>query len=261
MDLRYKLNRIRRWTSAFGLFEALRFEVAWSCRSQLAHVNVPGYEMPFLLRRWSSDLSVFEAVFLEREFELYDPLEPGLIIDGGANVGFSTAFYANRFPNAKVVAIEPSDENVSLLRINCQALENVKVVEGGLWPVSGFLRISNPDAPAWSFRCELTEENTPGAFPAFSVDDIIDTAGFQRCDLLKLDIEGAEEWLFRDSKNWLSRVNAILVEVHGADALAAINAACPEDQWERSECGEKLLLLPRLTELSEQCSKKPADYH
>jgi FkbM family methyltransferase len=190
-------------------------------------------------------LSVFETVFVDREFEWYVPTEPRFIIDGGANVGFSTAFFANRFPGARVIAVEPSNENVSMLRTNCQGIENITVVEGGLWPVSGFLRIANPNDPTWSFRCEVAQENAEDAFPAYSVGDIIDRSGFQRCDLLKLDIEGAEEQLFSESRDWLARVDAILVEVHGGKALAAVKDACPVRQWEYKECGEKLLILPR----------------
>jgi len=245
VDIAYKLKRLNRWSSIFGLLEAIRFEAAWSCKLQRVKIRVPGYRNPFLLRRGTSDLSVFETVFVKREFEWYVPTEPRFIIDGGANVGFSTAFFANRFPGARVIAVEPSNENVSMLRTNCQGLENITVVEGGLWPVSGFLRIANPNDPAWSFRCEMTQENAEDAFPAYSVGDIIDRSGFQRCDLLKLDIEGAEEQLFSESHDWLARVDAILVEVHGDKALAAVKDACPVSQWEYKECGEKLLILPR----------------
>lgn len=247
MDLAYKIKRIKRWSSALGLWEALKFEVIWSCKRRLVQVRVPGYREPFYLRRYSSDLSVFETVFMDREFEWYIPKEPRLIIDGGANIGLSTAFFANRFPDAKVVAVEPSNENVSLIRKNCRSMDNISVVEGGLWPVSGFLRIANPDEPAWSFRCEVAPENAKDAFPAYSVGNLIDQAGFQRCDLLKLDIEGAEEQLFSESCEWLKRVDAILVEVHGAKALAAVKDACPESRWKYQECGEKLLIQPRET--------------
>jgi FkbM family methyltransferase len=245
VDIAYKLKRLNRWSSVFGLLEALRFEAVWSCKLQRVKIRVPGYRNPFLLRRGTSDLSVFETVFVDREFEWYVPTEPRFIIDGGANVGFSTAFFANRFPGARVIAVEPSNENVSMLRTNCQGIENITVVEGGLWPVSGFLRIANPNDPTWSFRCEVAQENAEDAFPAYSVGDIIDRSGFQRCDLLKLDIEGAEEQLFSESRDWLARVDAILVEVHGGKALAAVKDACPVRQWEYKECGEKLLILPR----------------
>jgi FkbM family methyltransferase len=245
VDIIYKMKRLKRWSSTLGLWEALKFETLWSCKRQFVQVRVPGYQRPFSLRRDSSDLSVFETVFMEREFDWYAPKELRLIIDGGANIGLSTAYFANKYPDAKVIAVEPSNENVSMLRINCQGMEDITVIEGGLWPVSGFLRISNPDDPPWSFRCELAHESAVDVFPAFSIGNLIDRAGVQRCNLLKLDIEGAEEQLFSESCDWLARIDAILVEVHGEKAMAAVKGACPVSHWEYQECGEKLLIRPR----------------
>jgi hypothetical protein len=80
---------------------------------------------------------------------------------------------------------------------------------------------------------------------AYTVSEIIGLSGIQRCDLLKLDIEGAEKQLFEKGEDWLALVNAILVEVHGEQAHAAIQAACPLDSWHYRDCGEKLLLCRR----------------
>jgi FkbM family methyltransferase len=245
MDIAYKLNRLLRWGSAFGFVEALRFEIAWSRKRNPALVNVPGYPRPLQLRRWASDLSVFETVFLRREFELPFLKEPVLIIDGGANVGYSTAYFAKSFPNAKIMAVEPSSENVALLRTNCSTFDNIEVVEGGLWPESGYLHIVNPNDPAWSFRCEPTHQGGEGAFPAYSIDDVMERSGVERCSLLKLDVEGAEEQLFSRPGKWLERIDAILVEVHSEAALLAVRGACPEAAWQSNEFGEKLLLKPR----------------
>ncbi|MFZ1908748.1 MAG: FkbM family methyltransferase [Burkholderiales bacterium] len=245
MDIAYKLSRLLRWGTAFGFMEALRFEVEWSRRRNPALVRVPGYPQPLQLRRWASDMSVFETVFLKREFDLPFLRQPQLIIDGGANVGYSTAYFGKSFPNAKVVAIEPSSENVAILRTNCGEFKNVDVIEGGLWPESGYLRIVNPNDPAWSFRCEPTRQGAEGAFPAYSIDDVMRRSGMERCSLLKLDVEGAEEQLFSRPGDWLGRVDAILVEVHSEAALLAVQGACPETAWQTSEFGEKLLLRTR----------------
>ena len=241
MSIRYKIERVLRWKPVVGFWEALRFEIAWSCRPHKVRVRIPSYPEPFWLRRASTDLSVFETAFINREFAAYLPEEPRLIIDGGANVGLSTAFYANAFPRARVVAVEPAGDNVAMLRTNTRGFRNVVVVEGGLWPVSGFLRIANPDDAAWSFRCESAAESST-AIRAHTITEIIRLSGFDHCDLLKLDIEGAEEQLFDKSEDWLELVDAILVEVHGERALAAVRAACPLGNWRHQDCGEKLLL-------------------
>lgn len=245
MDIGYKLKRIQRWGAAFGYLESLKFEAAWSTRRTTVDIRVPGYPEPFQLRRMSSDLSVFETVFFKREFDLHFPVEPRLIIDGGANVGYSTAYFANRYPKAKVIAVEPSHDNAMMLRENCQSYKNVEVVEGGLWSESGHLRISNPTDLAWAFQCEMAPADAPDAFPAFSVDTLLDRSGFERCDLLKLDIEGAEEQLFSAPEKWLDRVDTILVEIHNDAALAAVKNACPQGLWHYRDFGEKILLNSR----------------
>jgi FkbM family methyltransferase len=241
VDWQYKLQRIQRWQPVIGLVEAIKFELLWSLSLPRVQIKVPGYPQRFSLRRGGSDISVFETVFVERELDAYLPQTPHLIIDGGANIGLTTAFYAQRYPQARIVAIEPSTENCDCLRQNCASFENVSIVEGGLWTSSGHLRLANPTAEAWSFQCEPATAGSEGAFPAYSVDRIIDDSGIALCDLMKLDIEGAEEQLFA-SAGWLQRVNAILVEVHGEAADRAIKAACSEQDFEYSVLGEKLMI-------------------
>lgn len=39
-------------------------------------------------------------------------IKPKLIIDGGANVGYASVWFANKFPKAKIFAVESEDENL-----------------------------------------------------------------------------------------------------------------------------------------------------
>lgn len=39
-----------------------------------------------------------------------------LIIDGGANVGYSPIWFALKYPRAQILAVEPDSENFSLLK-------------------------------------------------------------------------------------------------------------------------------------------------
>lgn len=243
IDFKYKVQRIQRWKSVVGLFEAIKFEFLWSLGFSSVSIRVPGYPQAFKLRKEDSDISVFETVFIERELYAYLPKQPRLIIDGGANIGLTTAFYAQHYPNALIVAVEPSSENCSLLKHNCHSFSNISILEGGLWSDSGFLRLVNPDAQSWSFRCEPAQPQTEGAFSAYSIESILDLAGTDRCDLIKLDIEGAEEYLFASgAERWLPKVDAIFVEVHGEKADKAIRAACPEKDFEYESFREKLLI-------------------
>jgi hypothetical protein len=107
-------------------------------------VPTPGLERPVLVRRRSRDVWVYRQVFLDRECELAMPT-PRLIIDAGANVGYTTLYFAARFPQARIVAIEPEAENCRQWSRNCGHLERAELVEAALWPRSGSVRIANPD--------------------------------------------------------------------------------------------------------------------
>lgn len=49
---------------------------------------------------------------------------------------------------------------------------------------------------------------------AVSVDMILDKYHIDIADILKMDIEGAEEQAILDSPNWLNRVKILIIEIH-----------------------------------------------
>jgi FkbM family methyltransferase len=244
IDFRAKARRTAALTRLIGFSKALGFELSWSLRSHEIRFRLPGYPADFAIRRHDSDYFVFSSIFLEDELAAYAPREPRLIIDGGANVGFSTAYFARHYARATIVAVEPSAENCERIKRHCLGFGNVRLLQGGLWSRSGLLRIQNPEESSWSYRCEPADGPGEGVFSAFTVNEIIDRFGAGRCDLLKLDIEGAEASVFEPgSLDWLDRVDAILVEVHGDRAFSNITAACPENRFQSFRSGEKLLLI------------------
>jgi FkbM family methyltransferase len=244
INFRAKFDRVAALTRLVGFAEALRFEVNWSLRTPEIRLRVPGYPADFTIRRHNPDYFVFASIFLEGELSAYVAPEPRLVIDGGANVGFSTAYLARRYPSATIVAVEPSVENCARIERNCAGLDNVVILRGGLWPRGGLLRIQNPEDESWAFRCEPADEPADGVVPAYTIDEVIERTGADHCDLLKLDIEGAETELFEAGASaWLDRVDAIMVEVHGEQARLNIEARCPAVVFDSSWSGEKLVLL------------------
>jgi FkbM family methyltransferase len=150
---------------------------------------------------------------------------PKLIIDGGANVGYASLYFANKYPNAQIIAVEPDPENCALFRKNCTAYPNIQLVQGALWASSTDLVIANPTATSWGFRVvESPSPTNPSSFKGFTVADILAHSDRQDVDLLKLDIEGAEEQLFSsDYASWLGRVKNMMVEPHGQRCLEIIS--------------------------------------
>lgn len=242
MSLTYKLGRIARLRHLLGLRGAIALEAAWTLRRPLVHLQVPGYRNPFVLRRNGSDLSVFEQVFVEEDCAVpFMAAMPRTIVDGGANVGFTTAWFAERYPQATVIAVEPSGANCELLRQNTRRYPNVRVLQTGLWSRSTSLRVKNPDALPWSFQVEECAAGAPGSFTAVSIPDLLaQTSG--TIDLLKLDIEGAERVLFAgDVDAWIGRVGTLVIEIHGPEADAVVRGSMRLRSFKETTRGEKVI--------------------
>ncbi len=123
-------------------------------------------------------------------------------------------YFANKFPAAKIVAIEPDSENAALLRRNCAGLPNVTIIEAALWPVNRTVSLCDPGTGAWTFSVmddRLTEKVADVA--TVTTQELFERLG-GRIDLLKLDVEGSERELFSYDPTWLDHVGSIAIELH-----------------------------------------------
>lgn len=234
MDIKYKISRIIRWQKKIGMLSAASFEIQQTIRKPLIKIFHPGIDRWIYLRGNSSDVSVFESVFIEDEFDM-DLDKADIIVDCGANCGLTAAYLAWRHPGSKVIAIEPSSANCEMILKNTAGLD-VEIRRSAVWSKSTFLKIENSDAEPWAFRCVEASPKDHDAFMATDLSEIIDN---RSCALVKLDIEGAETEVFKKI-DWLSSVAKIVVEAHSAVAEEMIRRAC--DGWRVSRAGEKLVL-------------------
>src|SRR5437868_4978064 len=88
---------------------------------------------PLYLRNIKSDLRIFEQIFMYKEYNIEFPFRPEVIIDLGANVGYASVLFANRFPQAKIIAVEPEDDNFIIAQKNVQSYKNISVIKGAVW--------------------------------------------------------------------------------------------------------------------------------
>lgn len=233
----HKLARFRWLSDLAGPTEAARFEILFTLHAPLTELRLPSLAHPVAIRPRSSDADVLHQVLVDRELDLPVPGEVRTVIDGGANNGITAAFFASRFPDALVIAVEPDEGNLAVLRRNTARYPNVAVVAGGLWSAPGLLRIVNPESEAWAFRCEPASDGA--GFRAYTVAELLDLHGRDRCDILKLDVEGAERPILDASGGWIDRIGTLVLEAHGEAALRSAEAACPPDRWTHETRGER----------------------
>ena len=190
---KYRLRSLYRSVRSLGIFAGLRLFLQTSDTSAgLVSVRLPGFRAPVALRKGTSDIGTFEDIFVTGEYSVHAAIDPGVIIDAGANIGCASLYFARKYPSAHIVAVEPSKSNFDLLVRNTKAYDNIKPVHAAVWGRSANLRIENPSALANSFVVIEEEEPSKETIPGMTVRQIAAEAGLDRIDLLKMDIEGAE---------------------------------------------------------------------
>jgi FkbM family methyltransferase len=187
-------------------------------RDQRVALTLPGVREPFEVRAGTSDLMVLKQIFLERQYQRRsDAKPPGLIVDCGANIGLSSIYFANQFPDAAIYAIEPAEANFNLLAANIRPYPRITPIQAAVWSSDCRLAIANPEDDHFSYRTVPISAAAAGARPvlAVTIDQVLAQSGFQRIGLLKIDIEGAEKALFNENcHSWLSRTDMLMVELH-----------------------------------------------
>jgi FkbM family methyltransferase len=186
-------------------------------RSATVDIRLRGEELPFSIRLSSTDWLVFEEVFLKGEYAFVKSLPvTACIVDLGANVGFTLRYWHRLFPGAHIIAMEPEAGNCEACRRNIQTgriAEFVTLVEAGAGSERRWVRLSNGGGE-WAYSTRGTDP-TGERVEVRSLEEVLNQyAKGQVVDLLKCDIEGAEEELFSSCRPWIGRVQAIAVELH-----------------------------------------------
>ena len=183
-----------------------------------AKVKPPRISCPFFLRVNTSDIPTYHQVFINSDYECEISKYPKVIIDAGANVGFASIFFANRYPESKVLSIEPELSNFTLLKHNVMPYPNVVPIRAALWKDNADVEIIDPGLGHWGFQTKdsgkILSEPLLGKVPGITVDKIMMDYHVEYVDILKIDIEGAEKEVFENVSKWINMVGVMIIELH-----------------------------------------------
>lgn len=221
-------------------FQRLRMRVR-AASKPLAY-RVPGSPHPVWVRPGTSDMDVFHHTFVHQQYAcLGEVADPRLIIDGGANVGYSAVWFLIRYPAAKVIAVEPDPANADLLERNLKPYgDRATVVRSALWSrPAGLVVRPGGDGRAWAWT---VRESAPWETPDLTATEIgvlLAAAGEPRISILKMRVEGAEEHIFGDADPaWLARTDAVVIELHNPDCRRAFMKAVAGHPFAVSEADD-----------------------
>src|SRR5207249_6306160 len=103
------------------------------------------------IRQWSSDLECLEQIFVHEEYSIPFTLKPRVIVDAGANIGAASLYFAHKYPEAKIFALEPELSNFQLLEENCATHPNIVPIRAALWSQTENVALADPNADNWAF--------------------------------------------------------------------------------------------------------------
>jgi FkbM family methyltransferase len=157
---------------------------------------------------------------------------PALVLDIGAHIGIFSLLAAHTWPSARIIACEADPENAIVLRQNVAARPGIETVEGAIvaedvTKVAFHAVMDKIGGNSGGSSCVRLDAGTKVIeIPALSVVRLWDSKRIQRCDLLKLDCEGAELSILRAlaKAGLLSRVRHVTGEWHAADEAPATTA-------------------------------------
>jgi FkbM family methyltransferase len=202
---------------------------------------VPGSPIWVRARSRTSDVSVYHEVFLTDTYSL-DPVGiPSLVVDAGANVGYSSILFALAWPDARVIALEPDESNFLSLVNNTRLIENVEPLRAALWGEPAPLIITNPSGRSSGLRVAKTQGTAD--FPTMTVSDVLAFAGADKIDLFKVDVEGSELNLLTKNPHCLDHVGLLVIELHeryAPGSTKALHDALAGRQHRLSEHGNTL---------------------
>jgi FkbM family methyltransferase len=234
----------------------LRTEIARICKIVLVERRLPGRcyqlyfsilnslgirfatvktENGFLVKGYTHCLFMFYEVWSKRDYDIsgFTLTKNMTVIDVGANQGFFSLYAASK--GATVYALEPCAENFDVLKWNVEKnglRDQVKMFNtavastegrvtlfvgldsaGGI--LSGTVSICNADRGGEGVQTRSVE--------SVSLDSLLRDSHIQRCDLLKMDCEGAEYEILRNtSADSFRKIARISMECHGNRTREAV---------------------------------------
>jgi FkbM family methyltransferase len=192
-------------------------------------------------------MNVFDQIFVAEEYAcLLDLQQVSIVIDLGAHVGFTAAFFLSCFAGSRLIAVEPDDRNFELCRRNLAPYgDRPRLLHGAVWSRCTELSLSRATSRAGLESArqvkELELEPIPcgGRIEAWDMAALIEMAQCRTVDLLKVDIERAELELFREvAPAWLHKVRNLCIELHGADCEAVFFRSLSAFDYDLCRSGE-----------------------
>jgi len=153
--------------------------------------------------------SEYDIIFNKKAYHFQSDNQSPLIIDGGGHIGTSALYFKYIYPGSKIIIFEPDPNSLELLRrnISINRIENVQIIEAGLYSKSGRINFDNNQTDGGK-----VSEDGSSSINVRKLSEYINSP----IDFLKLNIEGAELEVIREleQSGKIQNIRQICLEWH-----------------------------------------------
>lgn len=186
-------------------------------------------DLPFSYRPGTTDLLVLEQVFLDGEYQV-EPIAPEsieYIVDLGSNIGVTAMFWAQRYPGALMVLVEPDPDNFKLLQRNTAAFKHRCIlINAAVSDRRGVTSFFRSDREYGHSILKTDDCISEIQVKTLTVSDVLHKSGFPRVDLFKMDIEGGETIVMPTIGTWAHAPRYLIAELHPPYDFDAFTKHC-----------------------------------
>ena len=235
-------SRFSKYKQKIGFINALKLYKHAKGNSD-SQIQFSFLEHTVHFRNIYSDIAIFEQIFIDKEYDVEVAFSPKTIIDLGANVGYASLFFNSKFPQAKIIALEPEANNFKQAQKNVASYKNIQLLNGAIWHNNDELFLVDNGLGEAGFMINATEGSQ--SIQAYTIPELMKLMATNEIDILKIDIEGAEKEIFENNTaSWLPKTKIVIVETHDRYRIGtskAVFAAMIQYNFSLELSGENLI--------------------
>jgi FkbM family methyltransferase len=216
---------------ALAYYYYVKYRLVKDDRHIMKSIKIPGFAHPIWLRPGTSDWLVMEQILVDEEYKfsdwpeheqfLFDRYQDALnrsrkclIIDCGANIGLSSIWFAKKFPQAHIFAVEPEPSNFEILKRNASDYSTILPIHAAIYDRITRVSLSNSGAQPWSWQTKEHVPNSSTSVETVTISELLAHYADAVPIIIKIDIEGAEVDLFRSKTEWVRQTPLVVFELH-----------------------------------------------
>jgi FkbM family methyltransferase len=144
------------------------------------------------------------------DYSFYIP-PPQRILDLGAYCGYAAVYFANRFPSATIICVEPPGSNFDSLVVNTVPYPQIKRLPAAVWTERTRVKQFGHVLGDWGNYFIPSNGPARNTIDAYAVPEILKMFHWETVDFIKCIVEGAQvDILTAPNRSWLAAVQCVV---------------------------------------------------